>query len=173
MKWSHLVAHDNRNSKWISPLYSTAIYPKCTYTLYSVSSAKPKFLSNIPLPCGMVFSISPPILQASGLYHHVWSTPSHCHLHLVCTNLAYDQPLEHKISTHGCHPISQNQTRAFNLPLFGNWWQPFTKIGFSIKFVNFHCLSKHLNQKIWFGQTIQVRFGSVGSPYICAILSLE
>ena len=23
--------------------------------------------------------------------------------------------------------IHQNQTRAFNLPLFGNWWQPFHK----------------------------------------------
>ena len=29
--------------------------------------------------------------------------------------------------------IIQNQTRAFNLPLFGNWWQPFLQ-RFSIKF---------------------------------------
>jgi hypothetical protein len=33
--------------------------------------------------------------------------------------------------------ISQNQTRAFNLLLFDNWWQPFSQ-RFSIKFFWIH-----------------------------------
>jgi hypothetical protein len=33
--------------------------------------------------------------------------------------------------------VSQNQIRAFNLPFFGNWWQPFSQ-RFSIKFFWIH-----------------------------------
>ena len=44
----HLVVLDNRLAK-DSPLYSMAINPKCTYTLYGVLSAKTKTYY-IPLP---------------------------------------------------------------------------------------------------------------------------
>jgi hypothetical protein len=41
------------------------------------------------------------------------------------------QPMSHTLRAHRLVSrvlsIHQNQTRAFNLPLFGNWWQPLHK----------------------------------------------
>ena len=157
MKWSHLVAQDNRNSKWISPLYSTAIYPKCTYTLYSVFRAKTKSpIIYLCLDLGFLqFSSNSPsewLLSSRVIF------PSLCHHHLVCTNLAHITTWTHEVSTLGCHPINQNQTRAFNLPLFGNWWQPFTKIGFSIKVCELPLLVQAFKSKdmIWTNNTSSV-----------------
>jgi hypothetical protein len=65
------------------------------------------------------------------------STWSSFHVHLPqprvesCSTLGLYQPhLIHKLSIEvstKVSSISQNQTRTFNLSLFGNWWQPIYK----------------------------------------------
>jgi hypothetical protein len=53
----------------------------------------------------------------SSLWSSLGSTTWHGTYHFMSTHLA--QWLVPRFSS-----IIQNQTRAFNLPLFGNWWQP-------------------------------------------------
>jgi hypothetical protein len=64
--------------------------------------------------------------------------------------------------------IHQNQTRAFNLPLFGNLWQPFHKD------MNWNSIESMLLAQAYlpcvkgYGKVSWSPFGSICSPYICA-----
>jgi hypothetical protein len=106
------------------------------------------------------------------------STWSSFHVHLPhhglesCSTLGLYQPhLIHTLSIEVSTKVSliiQNQTRAFNLPLFGNWSQPFSQ-RFSIKFFWIHvaCLSilpcvKDMDK---FHKPELV---AIAPPYICA-----
>ena len=140
-------------------------FPLFIVRLPILNALTPSMVSQVPnqnpywytFAFGMVSSI-PSSNSKCVAYHHMWSSPPLCHQHLRCTNLAHNTSLEPKVSTLGCHSISQNQTRAFNLPLFGNWWQPFTKIGFSIKVCELPLLVQAFKSKdmIWTNNTSSV-----------------
>jgi hypothetical protein len=64
--------------------------------------------------------------------------------------------------------ITLNQTRTFNLPLFGNWWQPIYK-DFMIKFFWIHVACPSFLPCVkWYGQVSWTRICSNCSPYIYA-----
>ena len=64
--------------------------------------------------------------------------------------------------------INQNQTRAFNLPLFSNWWQPFHK-DINWDLIEFMLLAQtYLPCVKEYGQVLWTPNGSNCSPYICA-----
>ena len=64
--------------------------------------------------------------------------------------------------------IHQNQNRAFNLSIFGNWWQPFHKD------MNWNSIESMLLAQAYlpcvkgYGQVSWILNGSNCSPYICA-----
>ena len=64
--------------------------------------------------------------------------------------------------------IHQNQTRAFNLPLFGNWWQPFHKDMNWILDESMLLAQAYLLCVNGYGQVLWIPYGRNCSPYICA-----
>ena len=95
----------------------------------SVSITKTKWLLQFtPLPWAFYFSLS------SFPSSSTWSSPCHHHHHamiFICFTtwecatylmITWETRLTLRVSS-----IHQNHTRAFNLPLFGNWWQPLYK----------------------------------------------
>ena len=100
-----------------------------------VSNAKPYV---IPLPCiHTLLSIHRALTMSLDhlmcITMILWLSPSLPPCSMWCLlNLAYIT-LSIKVSKLGFINY-QNQTRAFNLPLFGNWWQPLTKIRIQINF---------------------------------------
>jgi len=122
-----------------------AIYPKPDHTLYGVLITKTKNLSNTfaLISIGFCFSLSSfPIWALDHLVvitiitmiiscSITWHVPTSLSLHTLSIEV------NTRVSS-----IIQNQTKAFNLPLFYNWWQPFLQ-RFSIKFSWIHvaCLS--------------------------------
>ena len=87
-----------------------------------------KLLWISPLPWAFYFSLSS--FPSPSTWSGPWPSPP-----------SWSSPFAQPVGM--CYPISwslrvkglalraslihQNQTRAFNLPLFGNWWQPFHK----------------------------------------------
>ena len=64
--------------------------------------------------------------------------------------------------------IHQNQTRAFNLHLFGNWWQHFHK-DMNWNSIKFLLLAQECLPCVkGYGQVSWTPIGSISSPYICA-----
>ena len=64
--------------------------------------------------------------------------------------------------------IHQNQTKAFNLPLFGNWWQPFHKDMNWNSFESMLLAQAFFTMCKGFGQVSWIWIGSISSPYIYA-----
>ena len=99
------------------------------------------------------------------------ASPSSCHdlhllHHLECATylmITWLTRLALRVSS-----IHQNQTRAFNLPIFGNWWQPFHKD------MNWNSIESMLLAQAYllcvkrYGQVSWTPYGSDCSPYICA-----
>jgi hypothetical protein len=99
----------------------------------------------------IILCVSPPW---SSFHVHapslVATTPYHIHLHHMCCLCLTQEHLTHGISNLVSLITKINQTWAFNLSLFGNWWQP----------------SQRYKMKTIFN------FDSISSPYICAFMSL-
>jgi hypothetical protein len=115
------------------------IDPKCDHTLCGVLITKIKTLSNTfaLISIGFCFSLSS--FSRWALDHLLVITMHHDHLlssitWIIPTSLIHTLSIEVRTKVSS---ISQNQTRAFNLPLFGNWWHPFSQ-RFSIKFFWIH-----------------------------------
>jgi hypothetical protein len=78
--------------------------------------------------------------------------------------------LMHMISTQALSLITNTKHRAFNLPLVGNWWQPFHKdvmIKFGFELIS-HCPNmlpcvRTMDKWSW------IQVDSNGSPYMYAI----
>jgi hypothetical protein len=135
----------------------------------SVSITKPKSSYQVsPLPWAFCFSLSSfpcPSTWSSPWSHHQHDLHHLLH-HLECATyliISRVNRLAHRVSS-----IHQNQTRTFNLFLFGNWWQPFHKdmywnlIWIYVACPRFFAMCKGYGQVSWTPN------GSISSPYICA-----
>jgi hypothetical protein len=124
-----------------------------------------KLLPLIPLPWAFCFSLSSfpnPSTWSSWPPHH-----QHDHHHCFTTWNIY-QPISHTLRAHRLvdrvSSVHQNQTRAFNLPLFGNWWEPFDK-DMSWKHFEFMLLAQaYLPCVKVYGKVSWIWIGSIAPP---------
>ena len=124
----------------------------------------------IPLPWAFCFSLSS--FPRSSSWSSPQLSPPSSWSSSLAPPLGMCYPISWSLRVKGLPPrvssIHQNQTRAFNLPLFGNWWQPFHKD------MNWNSIESMLHAQAYlpcvkgFGQVSWTPNGSNCSPYICA-----
>jgi hypothetical protein len=126
-------------------------------------------LSNSPLPWDhFVFLFL--LFQVRALDHHLGHTI--IMMFIVAPPLGMCYPISWSLRVKGLalrvSSIHQNQTRAFNLSLFGNWWQPFHK-DMNWNSIEFMLLAQaYLPCVKGYRQVSWTQNGSICSPYIYA-----